>query len=445
MVDSQGQPDERPFERMFYPVERIPFVEWREFSGAKPTVALVAAVTVLAFVTGLSNLSQPQLVVDGPLGGVVPGTRVFVRFGGVLFAFPLALVTFGLSRRRRIAWLAALVLVPLLAVFPFLTGRPTEIPLFFLVVVTVPFLIANRREFDTSLALSSLQIASLTSILGVVLYGTIGSYGLREQFVELHNWGDAFYYVIVTIATVGYGDITPRTAEAELFSLSVILLGTGAFTVAVGALIGPAIESRMASAFGTMTASELALLEDHVVVLGYGDVTESFLDQVDDGTDLVVVTTDTDAAARLSDAGIEVLTDDPTDESALADARVDAARGVAVASDDDAANVLAVLATRNVNPDVRIVAVANGDTHVDKLETVGADEVIDLRSIGGRLLGATVLDSDSSDDAGSPLDGLLGSTDRDPPDGVTADPDDESPTADPDDESPTTDPDGAES
>jgi voltage-gated potassium channel len=188
----------------------------------------------------------------------------------------------------------------------------------------------------------------------------------------------------------------------------------------------------MASAFGTMTASELALLEDHVVVLGYGDVTESFLDQVDDGTDLVVVTTDTDAAARLSDAGIEVLTDDPTDESALADARVDAARGVAVASDDDAANVLAVLATRNVNPDVRIVAVANGDTHVDKLETVGADEVIDLRSIGGRLLGATVLDSDSSDDAGSPLDGLLGSTDRDPPDGVTADSDDESPTTDPD-------------
>mgnify|MGYP000680330744 CR=1 FL=1 len=432
MVDSQGQPDERPFERMFYPVERIPFVEWREFSGAKPTVALVAAVTVLAFVTGLSNLSQPQLVVDGPLGGVVPGTRVFVRFGGVLFAFPLALVTFGLSRRRRIAWLAALVLVPLLAVFPFLTGRPTEIPLFFLVVVTVPFLIANRREFDTSLALSSLQIASLTSILGVVLYGTIGSYGLREQFVELHNWGDAFYYVIVTIATVGYGDITPRTAEAELFSLSVILLGTGAFTVAVGALIGPAIESRMASAFGTMTASELALLEDHVVVLGYGDVTESFLDQVGDGTDLVVVTTDTDAAARLSDAGIEVLTDDPTDESALADARVDAARGVAVASDDDAANVLAVLATRNVNPDVRIVAVANGDTHVDKLETVGADEVIDLRSIGGQLLGATVLDSESDDDAGSPLDGVLGSTDRGPADGPVADSDDEPPTPDPD-------------
>jgi voltage-gated potassium channel len=432
VVDSQSGADERPFERMFYPVDRIPFVEWREFSGAKPTVALVAAVTVLAFVTGLSNLSQPQVVVGGPLGGILPGAGVFVRFAGVLFAFPLALVTFGLSRRRRVAWVAAVALVPLLAIFPFLTGRPTEIPLFLLVLATVPLLVANREEFDTSLALSSLQIASLTSIVGVVLYGTIGSYGLREQFVELENWGDAFYYVIVTIATVGYGDITPQTTEAELFSLSVILLGTGAFTVAVGALVGPAIESRMAAAFGTMTASELALLEDHLVVLGYGDVTESFLDQVDDGTDLVVVTTDTDAAARLSDAGIEVLTDDPTDESALADARVDAARGVAVASDDDATNVLAVLATRNVNPDVRIVAVANGDTHVDKLDTVGADEVIDLRSIGGRLLGATVLESDA-DDAGSPLDDLLGPAGGSPAEGADAPIDPEGTPIDPDD------------
>ena len=435
VVDSQDGSGERPFERMFYPVDRVPFVEWREFSGAKPTVALVAAVTVLAFVTGLSNLSQPQLVVDGPLGTVVPGARVFVRFAGVLFAFPLALVTFGLSRRRRVAWIAAFGLVPLLSVFPFLTGRPTEIPLFFLVVVTVPMLVTNRREFDTALALSSLQIASLTSILGVVLYGTVGSYGLREQFIELDGWGDAFYYVIVTIATVGYGDITPRTTEAELFSLSVILLGTGAFTVAIGALVGPAIESRMASAFGTMTASELALLENHVVVLGYGDVTESFLDHIDADTDLVVVTEDTDAAARLSDAGIEVLTDDPTDEAALADVRLDAARGVAVASDDDATNVLAVLAARNVNPGVRIVAVANGDTHVEKLDTVGADEVIDLRSIGGQLLGATVLDAGSDADGAAPtIDSILGSggADADDDTASTVDPDGETPTADPD-------------
>jgi voltage-gated potassium channel len=405
VVDSRDEASERPFEEVFYPTDRVPFVEWREFSGAKPTVALTAAVTVLAFVTGLSNLSQAQPVVAGPLAGVLPFAETFVRFAGVLFAFPLGIVTFGLRRRKRLAWLAATALLPGLALLPLTTGRTTEIPLLLFVLVTFPLLVWNRERFEQTLDLSSFQIASLTSILGVGLYGTVGSYGLRGQFLGLNGWGDAIYYVIVTIATVGYGDITPTTTEAKLFSLSVILFGTGAFTVAIGALIGPAIESRMAAAFGTMTASELSLLEDHVVVLGYGDVTESFLEQVGDETDLVVVTSDADAASRLTDQGIEVLTDDPTDEAALEDARVDVASGVAVAGDDDAENVLAVLAARNVNPDVRIVAVANEETHVGKLDAVGADEVIDLRAIGGQLLGASVLNGGAD---GTARDDLLG-------------------------------------
>jgi len=397
VVDSQGQSEERPFEEVFYPTDRVPFVEWREFSGAKSTVALMAAITVLGFVTGLSNLSQPQPVLEGPLAAVLPLSGTFVRFAGVLFAFPLGLVTVGLQRRKRIAWLAAMALLPGLALLPLTTGRTTEVPLLLLVFAAIPLLAANRDVFSQTLDLSSLQIAALTSILGVGLYGTVGAYGLRGQFLELDGWGDAFYYVVVTIATVGYGDITPVTAEAKLFSLSVILLGTGAFTVAVGALIGPAIESRMAAAFGTMTASELSLLEDHVVVLGYGDVTESFLERIDEETDLVVVTENADAASRLAGEGVEVLTDDPTDESVLRDARVEAASGVAVAGDDDAENVLAVLAARNVNPDVRIVTVANEETHVRKLDAVGADEIIDLRAIGGRLLGESVLESEEAD------------------------------------------------
>ena len=404
MVDSQGQSGERPFEEVFYPTDRVPFVEWREFSGAKSTVALMAAITVLGFVTGLSNLSQPQPVVEGPLAGVLPLSRTFVRFAGVLFAFPLGLVTVGLQRRKRIAWLAAMALLPVLALLPLTTGRKTEIPLLLLVFAAIPLLAANRDVFSQTLDLSSLQIAALTSILGVGLYGTVGAYGLRGQFLELNGWGDAFYYVVVTIATVGYGDITPVTTEAKLFSLSVILLGTGAFTVAVGALIGPAIESRMAAAFGTMTASELSLLEDHVVVLGYGDVTESFLERIDEEADLVVVTENADAASRLAGEGVEVLTDDPTDESVLRDARVDAASGVAVAGDDDAENVLAVLAARNVNPDVRIVTVANEETHVRKLDAVGADEIIDLRAIGGRLLGESVLESEGGEGDRSDVD-----------------------------------------
>jgi voltage-gated potassium channel len=153
-----------------------------------------------------------------------------------------------------------------------------------------------------------------------------------------------------------------------------------------------------------MTASELTLLDDHVVVLGYGDLTESLLDELDAESDLVVVTANADAAARLTEEGVNVLTGDPTDEATLQDAGVDAASGVVVASDDDARDVLAIIAATNVDPGVRVVAAANEEKHVGKLESVGADAVINPRTIGGRLLGRSVLDGDDPESVSTLLE-----------------------------------------
>ncbi|MEF8780564.1 MAG: NAD(P)-binding protein [Haloferacaceae archaeon] len=170
------------------------------------------------------------------------------------------------------------------------------------------------------------------------------------------------------------------------------MFGTAAFTVAVGSLIGPVIESRMAAAVGQISASDLSLLEDHVVVLGYGEMTEPILEEIRDETDVVVVTEDAAVAADLKDEGINVLTDDPTDADALQDAEIGTARGVVVATHDDAQDVLAVLGAKRANPDVRVVAAATSQTHVDKLEQVGADDVISPTTIGGRVLGRSVLE-----------------------------------------------------
>lgn len=397
MGGTQEDSSESALEEMFYPADRIPFIDWDEFSGAKPTVVLTGIITILAFITGLSNLSQATLTLEGPLTAAVDVPLGFARFGGVLFAFVLGLVTVGLHRRKQIAWRVATIVLFGLVLLPLATFQTTDIPLLLVTVLTYPLLIRNRNRFDQSLDLSPIQIASLSAIFGVILYGTVGAYGLRNQFLELNSWGDAVYYVIVTIATVGYGDITPTTAQARWFSLSVILFGTGAFTVAVGALVGPAIESRMATAFGVMTASELTLLEDHIVVLGYGDVTESLINELADETEVVVVTPDEETVATLQGRDLNLLTGDPTDEAVLEDARVGTANGVVVGSNDDARDVLAVIATKNVNPDVRTVAAATAQKHVDKFRSVGADEVINPRSIGGRLLGQSVLGHGSSE------------------------------------------------
>ena len=387
--DARGQ---SALEALFYHTDTVRFIYWEQFTGAKPTVLLTGAIAVVAFVTGLSNLSHPDLPLGGPLAGLLPGARPFATFAGVTLSFLLGVITVFLQRRKIVAWYGAVLVLPLLALLPLTTFQTTDIPLLVLVLVAWPLLVLNRDRFDQPFGLTGLQIASMSSIIGVITYGAVGSYALRDEFLELNSISDSVYYVIVTIATVGYGDITPLTPEAKWFSLSVILFGTGAFTAAIGALVVPAIESRMAAAFGNMTASELNLLEDHVLVLGYGDITESLLAELGDDVDVVVVTEEASVASDLKDDAINVLTDDPTDESVLGDARIDAARGVVVATRDDARDVLAVLAAREANPEVRIVAAANEPINVGKLERVGADRVVSPMAIAGRLLGRSILD-----------------------------------------------------
>ena len=394
-TDSTERSPDSALETLFYRADTVRLIYWRELSTARSAVVLTGLLAVLSFVSGLSTLSRPDIAMDGPIAAFLPIPPASVRFAGVLSAFVLAGITFGLYRKKRLAWYAALALLPPIALIPMTTLRPEDLPLLVGVIVILPLLIVNRGAFDRTLDLSSLQIASLLSAVGVTMYGMFGSYVIRDQFVEIETLSDAFYFVVVTIATVGYGDITPITTEAQWFSLSVILFGTGAYTVAIGALIVPAIERRMAAAFGNMTPARLQLLEDHVLVLGYSDLTESLLEEIGDESDVVVVTPEAEDASALDDRGIDVVTADPTDEDVLREAAIEAASGVVVATRDDAQDVLAVLAARRTNPDVRVVAAANDEKHVNKLVDVGADEVISPMAIGGRLLGRSLLEGTS--------------------------------------------------
>ncbi|WP_336037597.1 NAD-binding protein [Halobacterium yunchengense] len=390
MTDARDGRGDVALEELFDRSERVRLVDWSGLSGAKTTVLLLSTVAVVSFLTGLSHLTQPTVSLGGPLAGLAPGASGVVRLYGVLWAFVLAALTVGLQRRLRVAFYGVLVALPLVALVPLVTASATDLPLLVASAVAVPHVVRNRRQFDEAVSLSAFQTAAVAAFVGVQVYGTVGAYVLRGEFVRIDTLTDAFYYIIVTGTTVGYGDMTPTSSLAKLFTLSVIVLGTGSFTVATGSLVVPAIESRISSAFGQMSASELSLFEDHVLVLGHGDLTAPLLDTFDESTDVVVVTEDTAAASSLRDAGVNVLTADPTDGDVIGDARVETASGVVVATDDDARDVLAVLAARKANPDVRIVAAATDSKHVETLADVGADDVVSPTDVGARLLGRSV-------------------------------------------------------
>jgi voltage-gated potassium channel len=200
---------------------------------------------------------------------------------------------------------------------------------------------------------------------------------------------------------VGYGDVSPlpESDRATLFAMSVIVVGTASFAVALGTLLTPAIEARLANALGNMSDSQLDLLDDHLIVVGVGDLTAPILEEVGDtGVQFVVITRDPDRAQRLRERGYEVITADPTEDEPLKRAGIERARALGAATEDDAQDALAVLAARELNPGLRIVVSATERENEKKLRRAGADEVLSPAAIGGHLLVLSALGEEGMDE-----------------------------------------------
>ena len=356
----------------------------RDWLSARATILLPTLVALLSFATGIANITAP---ISGPLATVVPpALRQAAGFTGALTGFSLIVSIVGLRRRLRIGWYLTLILLPVSALQGIAQSSPLSVPLVVLSVLSMPTLLVNRRRFDRGIDLSTTQLAAGAALLGAQVYGTVGTFALREEFVGVATLTDAFYYTLVTASTVGYGDVTPVSERATLFAMSVVVLGTASFAIALGSLLGPALEKRFSEVLGNMTDAQLDLLENHVVVLGYGDLTEPILEELTGAADFVVVTPDPETASQLQQRDIAVLTADPSDEEPLERAGIHEARAAVAATTNDAQDALAILTAHSLNPDLNVVAAATDRENVEKLRRAGANTVISPAVIGGHLL-----------------------------------------------------------
>jgi voltage-gated potassium channel len=272
-----------------------------------------------------------------------------------------------------------------------LQSNEQSLPLIGLSAVAFVVVGVNFRAFDRELELTTTQMAALAALAGAQAYGTVGAFALREHFDGVSNLLDAFYFSLVTGSTVGYGDITPNSAVGELFALSVLLVTVSSFAVVLGVVFTPLIEAQLSKALGRMTEEQLDLLENHVLVLGYGDLTEPILEELSAKSDVLVLTDNEERTRRLTERGYTVLTADPSDEESQRRARVASAKAVVVATNNDAEDALAILTARQLNPEVTIVGAATQRENVNKLKRAGADTVISPAALGAHFLAESAL------------------------------------------------------
>jgi len=226
--------------------------------------------------------------------------------------------------------------------------------------------------------------------LSIVLMG-VGSAGY--MIIEGWNFMDAFYMTIITMATVGYGEVHPVSLGGRLFTVVLILLGVGFFLYVAGNIIQFLVEGRIRWVLGRRKLDkQIDKLKGHYIICGYGRigrVLARFLTAR--YVDVVVIERNQNRVTKMDEDGILYLIGEATDESILERAGIQRAKGIVMAVATDADNVFLVLIAKQLNPRLFIVARASQNDAKKTLLAAGADKVISPYDLGARRMAHAIL------------------------------------------------------
>ncbi len=229
---------------------------------------------------------------------------------------------------------------------------------------------------------------SIVFLLLLVLVGMVG-YMVLEDMAPV----DALYMTVITITTVGFGEVRPLSPASRLFTMVLILLGVSAVTSAVSSAVETVLEQRVwLSVQRRRTKEWLMKANNHTVVAGYGRIGQQIVrDLRNRDVPFVVIDFSGEAEQTFLEEKIHYVLGDATLDEVQLEAGIDRAKAFVSALDTDADNVLAVLTARGLNPDLFIVARATTTSSEVKLRRAGANRVVSPYDIGGHRLSLAVM------------------------------------------------------
>jgi voltage-gated potassium channel len=223
-----------------------------------------------------------------------------------------------------------------------------------------------------------------------VLIG-IGTVGYR--FLEGWSWFNSFYVAVITLTSIGHNETATLSTSGHLFTMSLALGGIFTVAIAVTELLSTIITGELRDYLGRWRMGKrIETLEQHVIVCGHGQVGHHVCaDLLGAGARVVVIDRQEAALSAATDAGAHSVLGDATEDATLSRAGIGRARALIAVAGTDSDNVLITMTARLLCPTLPIVARAEDEATVQKLERAGANRVVAPHAIAGGLMAQAVL------------------------------------------------------
>ena len=230
----------------------------------------------------------------------------------------------------------------------------------------------NRRIVVTPNAWSPARILATRFALVFVLFGLVLSLlwwdrdGLLDQHDGEISFSDVVYFTMITVTTVGYGDIVPVSTSARMLDALVVTpIRFGIWFLFLGTAYQLIIRQYME---GYRMTKLQETLNRHIIVCGFGHTGLSTVKELmarGVRSDQMIIIDTLEERVRLAGSiGIAGFQADGTQEAVLRDAVIDKAKAVIIAAGRDDSSALMLLTARHLNPTVRIIVSAKEEENV---------------------------------------------------------------------------------
>ncbi len=225
----------------------------------------------------------------------------------------------------------------------------------------------------------------------VVLLPVIGTTG----YMVFEGWSflDALYMTVITMTTIGFGEVEPLDTSGRIFTMVLAVVGVGAIFYALFGVFQFMIEGELGAYLGgRRMKGRIESLRDHHILCGYGRVgSEIARELTERRVNFVIVESNPEAIDAAQGMGYLVIHGDATTDAILREAGVDRAKGLLAASDSDSGNTFIVLTAKALRPDLHVVSRAGRHESEARMKRAGADRVFSPYVIAGRQMAISAM------------------------------------------------------